>query len=509
MESIQKDIRVEKVTKEVSCDYILPDFKGDIKKVLMCKAEATPTGKYNSDGRLEFTGIVNYSLLYADMENKITSAHFENDFSLNCQGEREAMDGMMDVNVCGISMRLYGPRKISVKATLNCDIKIAEENPLPEPNADEGIEPEILYESLDIATASISEGVEREYAEELTQIQSYPAESIEILTSGGNVFVSEAKAVDNGIELTGFYELYAIISTPDEPALAVSKRFRFTETVPINEETSQDIDILPSASITSLRFDVSDSDEGASVVASVITECCVGVFNNTTKKIAKDAVVPKHIEKCEFDDFGYVKLNKIEARALNVSGNLPRENEDAPSACQILCSHGRIKQISAHIEDREYKITGEMHLECITSHVDDSGMNVFGCEKFTAPFEAALPISYNVCDGANIDIFAKLRSVNIKLDRSSCHYEAEIGIKLAVLNKKHTSVLRSVSATKCEEGDDFTVTVIYPEKHETLWDIAKLTHTSPVAIAEKNALTASCLSDEGKQEPLQVKKLII
>ncbi len=509
MEGTQKDIRVQNMTKEVSCDYILPDFKGDIKKVLMCKVNATPTGKYNSDGRLEFTGIVNYSLLYVDMENKITAANFDNDFNLNCQGERENADGMMDVNVSGVTVRLFGPRKINVKAILNCNVKAIEERPMPEVESGDDISPEMLYESINIASASISESVEHEYAEELIQVQGYAAEDIEILTSGGNVFVSETKAVENGVELSGFYELYAIISTPDEPALAVSKRFRFTETVPINEETSEEIDILSSAAITSLRFDLSDTDGGASVVTSLITECSAAVFNNIEKKVAKDAVVPDYIEECEFDDFGYVRLDKIETRTLNLSGNIPKEGEQMPGVCRILCPHGRIKQISAELCDREYKIDGEMYIEFVTRQVDEGGSTVFGCEKFTLPIEGSLPINYNVSDGANIDTLARLRSLDVKCDRDGYYYEAEIELRTVILNKKHTSVLKCVSGKKAENSDDFTVTVIYPEKHESLWDIAKLTHTSPIKIAQKNALSASCLSDGGKQSPLGVKKLII
>ena len=112
-------------------------------------------------------------------------------------------------------------------------------------------------------------------------------------------------------------------------------------------------------------------------------------------------------------------------------------------------------------------------------------------------------------DGATVDAFAKLCSIKIKQDVDSYYYEAEVQITLVVLNKRHTSVLSSVSATPLMENDDYTVTVIYPEKNESLWDIAKLTHTSPTKIAEKNTLSATCLSDGGKQVPLGVKKLII
>ena len=63
MEGVQKDLRVQKLNKEVSCDYVLPDFKGDIKKVLCVRVCATPLSKVCADNRLEFNGIVNYNLL--------------------------------------------------------------------------------------------------------------------------------------------------------------------------------------------------------------------------------------------------------------------------------------------------------------------------------------------------------------------------------------------------------------------------------------------------------------
>ena len=66
------DRRIQKEC-ESGCEYILPDYMGDIKKILMSSARVVPSGKLAGGGNVEASGVVEYEILYADSEGKLTA----------------------------------------------------------------------------------------------------------------------------------------------------------------------------------------------------------------------------------------------------------------------------------------------------------------------------------------------------------------------------------------------------------------------------------------------------
>ena len=86
---------------ESTGEYSLPDYNGDVKKVLLVKAKAFPSGKFAGDDSLEFSGTVGYEVVYVDADNTVTHAEFSTDY-----------DAAMRINSESYILSLYAsPRK--------------------------------------------------------------------------------------------------------------------------------------------------------------------------------------------------------------------------------------------------------------------------------------------------------------------------------------------------------------------------------------------------------------
>ena len=107
-----KNIKCADVYTESTAEYILPDYLGDVRKILFTGAEVRPSGRFAGDDEVEFSGIVVYTVVYLDADNDISSVEFtsEYDYSVKCSGEKYK-DSLADTRVSNYQIRLIGHAK--------------------------------------------------------------------------------------------------------------------------------------------------------------------------------------------------------------------------------------------------------------------------------------------------------------------------------------------------------------------------------------------------------------
>ena len=89
---IKKNFSGENQT-EVVCEYTLPDYFPDIKRILHVFSDVRKTGMYVSDDKIEYEGCVNCSVLYRGEDKSLQCAEFKAEFSdrIQIKGENGAV----------------------------------------------------------------------------------------------------------------------------------------------------------------------------------------------------------------------------------------------------------------------------------------------------------------------------------------------------------------------------------------------------------------------------------
>ena len=221
-----------KITKECEscCEYVLPDYMGDIRKVLTSRARVVPGGSFVSDGGVEISGVVEYEIVYSDSENKLTVISCSSDYAIKAQADTEECEGVFAESYVSLpSIRITGPRKLVIKATVGTDAMLMSEAHLSvSGDAFEREEtPECATRAINIAYSRNGESGEREYAEEAERLEGVRSDEVEILSTGGSVRVIETESVDGGVRIKGELIIDAIIRTPVQPAIAIRKIIPF------------------------------------------------------------------------------------------------------------------------------------------------------------------------------------------------------------------------------------------------------------------------------------------
>ena len=128
---IQVPILNKTVMTDLSADLTLPDYQPPIKRLLRVRATASPAERYMSAGNAEFSGAVDYSILYAGEDGAIYCANHTEEYRFQTPMEVapdiELGEGLLcDVFTCAenASGRVTAPRKLALKCRLRSAIHI-------------------------------------------------------------------------------------------------------------------------------------------------------------------------------------------------------------------------------------------------------------------------------------------------------------------------------------------------------------------------------------------------
>ena len=214
---------------ESACEYILPDYLGDVKKLITSSARVVPSGQFESDGAIECAGIVAYDIVYLDSENKLSAASFTSDYDFSFPKSENFIDAYVKSEVGNFAVRLTGPRRMIAKSALKSEICVMEKWEFQERGSafEESEALEKITKTISIESGIKGAETEREYAETVASLEGVSADEIEVITSSAYVRISESVAVDGGVNIKGELIVNAIIRTPESSVFAIRREIPF------------------------------------------------------------------------------------------------------------------------------------------------------------------------------------------------------------------------------------------------------------------------------------------
>lgn len=506
-----RDRTVSSLYSESVGEYSLPDYNTDVKKLLLIKSRAIPSGKFIEEGAVEFSGIVYYDIVYLDSENNITGCSFSTDYDISVKCSAEEVEGAdIDTRVSNYSIRLLGPRRFSAKAGLQSDVHIAEGASVGiEGDTFSGREPETRSGEARVKYCTASEAAEREYAEELIHLDGVIADEVEVLLCSCENKISSVTACDGGAELKGELCASALVKIGDGmPVL-------YKRVIPVSEIIA--CDIAEGAApvghmyLPSVKANVNPDEDGVSITVSVITESVIWAFGNETVPLVHDCYLTDFDTVNEYDDFDYTEHMTVKCEAANFSSQLDKTECGAENIRNYICAFATPRIESVTAKDELACISGEIRFNGIACEVNEDGELGYVGVKYDIPFTQNVNINCQIPDNSRLSCNARATDATIELDGGrvypACNLYFEI---VADVDRRKTCVTSSSVTDVAHETDNSVVTVYYPDRSESLFEVAKKFHTSVMAIASDNALSETVMSMSDSPSGLAgVKKLII
>ena len=499
---------------ESSCEYTLPDYMGDVKKILSISAAAIPSGKFVSDGAVEFSGIISYDILYSDAEGKLTKITTSSDYDISQSTDTEKYnDSIVDVRIASSSIRLNGPRKMTVRSNLICTVKISEtEDVSCVGNAlDDEKMLETANKNIKIETMLFGNSPEREYAEEAEKLASVSADDIEIIGTSGSVRIAESVPVEDGVTVRGEIIITSIIRTEEQPPFAIKKTVPFEETINL-EGVRGDMQVLADGYLTSVTTGVAEDNDGSSVTVNAICEFVCTAASNSDVSVVTDAYLMNRDTDSEYEDYNYTEFICMANRDESVSAEILRSDIGCDNIREILTLSGDVRSVEKTINDGKLILNGEVSVCGVAYEINEDNSPLYIPIKFGFPFKINVNSGCQIPDNASVEYKACCVNVESTLDAEKLGVVCNLKIGYRVSNNQTVRCLKSCNVSGDNEYSKSIscITVYYPEQSDTLFGIAKKFHTTSKKIAEDNSLSEpSVMTPDAPASLSGVKKLII
>ena len=501
------DLRCESVG-----EYSLPDYNGDVKKVLFVKSEAYPSGKFVGEDTLEFSGSVGYEVVYVDGENNVTHAEFSTDYEATVRINSEKyVDSDVHTTVSSCNMRLIGPRKFSVKSSLDSEVRISERRTHSvDGDAFMEYDPEIVSETANVFTPCFASGDTREFSEQILEIDGAIVDEVEALLCEVEGDVSLSETGENSVTVKGSLNVDLLYRDADNVLRNATKEIPYFEDLMI-DDVSGFGSLDARVEVINKKFSVAPTDSGVALTVSLSVAPKVYARKNTAVELVSDAYLKERGTENEYVDFNYTEHICMANAEDKFTLKQPLSELEIDSVSDVFSLSAVIKVDNCEIDADMAKINGEIRFNGIACQVSDSGDKSYLPVRFLAPYEQNVNLSCQKHGNMRVNCSSYVSDVKAELVDNTLEISYVVIADVTVNSDKRQRCIGASYATDEEyTRDDSVVTVYYPDASETLFGIAKKFHTSVSAIAECNSLSESVFSaSRSSLGTLGVGKLLI
>ena len=492
---------------DTGCDFYLPDYMGDIKRIIHYSAAVLPAGQYVNEDEISLSGVVAYSVIYLDGENRLQEATFTSDFELTCATHENFVNATSKSEISSLAVRAAGARKISAKASVSTDVYILEEFAVPP--IDFGIPLEMKTRNIKIHAPEYLETKEMEYAERGRLLCGIGAEEVETVMSFGKARVTDTKCEGDKIKLCCEMNVGCLVRALGEEYIRIDKLIP-TEVYLDCENLRDSCDISAEARLTSISVSVTndvneDGEAGASVVFNTVCEYTARLDANDEYEVITDAFAAGRrceytYKELEFDEHLYTVASRHRE---DLKLKCDKNGDAAPN--EVLYSDVKARQTSMKLEGTDALVEGELFVTLICLNENGAGYTTL---KETYPFSIKQRI--DVHSGADLECRIDVGELEINVS-DKIEMSAEICLTVTARKKCKLSVLCEVKEKPAERDSSSQSCFVayYPKEKDTLWEVAKRYGVSVNEIAIANDLNVATLADRSNENLLSGVKMLL
>ena len=498
------------VVCDVSCDFTLPDYLGDIKRIIMTRESLSVGGAYLDAGQISGCGVVSYNVVYVDSEGKLSSAEFSRDYesSVRCEFDTLAHTYITS-RIVNSTIRATTPRKLVAKSTVASNIHGFKEESIRIPEEFGSGKLEFKDDFTHVRSTSVTHLPEREYAERLALLEGGMADDLTVIARSASPEIKSVEMRDGVIFVKGEIKVEcAVICAPLAPTIEKM-------TLEINEECpagcKDPVSLFAIPNLSSLTVSVRPTEDGCELTCDLILDLTVLEDENIAVSMPTDAYSPGREVALEYNT---VKLESV-LMPISVSvrseARKDRTELGLSEARDIIITDAVVRSDPARAEGDSIFLTGEIKYTGAATQVSEDGAVSYVSFKTSVPYEHIVNNTCQSIDTVTYDILTSVSGACCMIDKDEILLACNLCFEGVAVSDRTCRYISSVSMKeeKCE-GASRRVVVYYPDKDESLYEVAKRFDTTSRAVANINSLGIDVVAAPSKSGGLSgVKRLII
>ena len=480
---------------ELSGDFSLPDYQPEVKRLLRVKATVSPPDKYIGAGNADFSGMVDYCVLYAGNDGALYSVTEAQEYQFSVPLERtmdfDLADGLVcDVEVFpdGVTGRVLAPRKLSVKCRLRSHARFYGARYLEESISGAAqSEVERLRGSAECARILVGQGEPLQLGDEI--VCESQDDDLRVILAEGQVFVTEAVAGSGCVNCRGEASLKLLCAheggATADAVKTFWRRIPFLQSVPV-----EGAEVNFGACAHGVCSDINVTVEDGRILCDLGICLTARAARNETVSYTRD--IYSAASKCEsrYRTGTIPVAGKCRVGNFSLGTTLSLEEAGIRAGLDVVDVSAFPTVTAMEIEKGKTILTGKCRIHAI----------LFGeelvAQEFEVPFryetEALLREGEKLCDyHATVEAI----SCKTRLDGERIGVDAELAVSLFARSEKEIRMLTDASFGEAIPRSDATYTICYPSREDTLWSVAKRYNRPVSLVFERNGLSGAPAAD--------------
>lgn len=458
------------INTEISNDYTLPDYQQEIRRILHVGATVTQPSKYVSAAGAEFSGIIDYDLIYVGTDGQLYTTPLTAEYSLNVPIDNdsrfdfnEGITSCCDLVCENITTRLSGARKLNVKCRMRSHVKAFAAMIL-----DEKING--VYNAANIQTLSVNQPnlvVLRDTSECIRVSEEIvnDMQNGRVIGATGKVFISEASASDGGVNVKG--EIYLkLLGTEDgkNEITQTNRRVPFFSKVDFDEKLT-DCSCCASGKVSDISVEVEDQR----IICDIGLVLDVQAQKNEYFNYVKDLYSTENETENVYRDYKVPTYGKCFNGNFSVNERLSKENISMPENADVVDVYAVAVVDSFNCADKRGTINVQIKYTLVLCKDGEY-----------SSIDIVLPSKYEFeCDDdkiTSLDADLEVFSCKVRQDSECISIDSEIGVCAKGMGAEEIIALSESTVKDYVNKYKNVITVCYPAEDDTLWSIAKRYH---------------------------------
>ena len=457
------------LNSDISEDYTLPDYYPEIRKLLFARPSPLLPAKFISGGRVDLSGVVDYTLVYISAEGKLCSAPLSAEYSLALPIENmgdfelgEGIDVIAHTFCESTSVRVSAPRRLQLRSHLRTSVGVWGKKLCAEKlsGLSEGASIERLLEKgrcCDLLCES-SDVISLEDSFELSADER-------VALADGIVAIKDHRLSGDALSVSGEIIVRCLVAVDKEESVRSLVR-----RLPFDSEIELDGIELPegaSARVCGYLTDLSINVEEcvARISADAILEVCVCAESEF--EYTKDAYSVTQDSECEYSELSVPLSAANFNSSLSICERMSLEELGYPEGARPIEAYATALPESLTLEDGKYVLRGVCRYSVISVRDGE-----YQASEFSVPFRYEQEAREAV-GVSSFDALATVKDARVKNEGDALCFECELLLGVTVFGEQSISMLDKIDLFDKEEQRCGELIACYPSDDDTLWSVAK------------------------------------
>lgn len=480
--------------QNIETEITLPDYCGDIKRILKCVLCPGITNISLSGENASATGKVSLKLIYVNDKDKIDCYESSEDLATHAVVKNLPENPIMsaEAKTNYVNCRATSQRKISVEGNIAVLFKIycRKETELIDKAQGNGVhcrDRQVVYENLVCRKEKIFD------LGETAKVPQGKATIGKILCVTARATLESKKAVADKLLIKG--ELYTDVLYLCESE--EGKTEKLTHSMPI----SQIVDIpginensLCSVILSVRQINVQRKADSSSqgTLLEIAAKCCAMVKCSELKtaEVSDDCYSTSHDIESEYtiQEFSVPVYSADEQKSIVSTIDMP---SDVSSVLHIWSG-----DLAGKMKGKGDKAKADCSVVLCILYIDGKGMPAYAEKNIDFDINCKLKENY---EHLRCFFDIQMRDIEWKITaKDKLEVKMKTGVIYNICNSESLRVLKDIKILAQKKNDDIAaLTLYFGSKDENLWDIAKKYNTTKMAIQKENAIEGDVTENDG------------